>query len=47
MGRMTGWALGTKMRLAIWATPPSANMTSISGTTSAGALAVLPTIINA
>ncbi len=45
MGRNTGWALGAKIRLAMWATPPSSSMTSISGTTSAGALAVLPRII--
>ncbi len=45
MGRTTGWALGTRMRLAMWATPPSPNMASISGTTSSGILEVFPRII--
>ncbi len=42
MGRMTGWALGARIRLAMWATAPSSSMTSSSGTTSAGFLAVFP-----
>ncbi len=42
MGRTTGWALGTKMRLAMWATPPRANMMASSGPTSVGTLAVFP-----
>ena len=46
MGRTTDEASGTKMRLAMWATPPSTSITMSRGTTSVGTLAVLPRIIS-
>ena len=45
MGRTTGWALGAKIRLAMWATAPRASIPISSGTVLLGALAVLPRII--
>jgi hypothetical protein len=45
MGKMMGRALGTKIRLAMWATPPSTSMATIRGTTSFGILAVVPRIM--
>ena len=42
MGSTTGCALGTKIRLAMWATPPRASMTANRGATSFGTLAVFP-----
>ena len=47
MGRTTGLALGTKIRLAMWATAPRPSMTASRGATSVGTLAVFPKIIRA
>ena len=45
MGRTTGWARGTKIRLAMWATAPRARMAAIRGITSFGMCEVFPRII--
>ena len=45
MGSTTATALGTKMRLATWAAPPSSRMTIRNGSTLEGTFAVLPRTI--
>ncbi len=45
-GSSTGWASGTKKRLATWATKARPSMAPISGMTSAGTWAVLPMIMS-